>query len=88
MINSFARFRNGPEDHVDLANKLQASVKLSQKVKQTLNHILFDFHLNPFLFKDFANFDERTSCRSGGENQNRETEIRLCSPQGWRCRLC
>ncbi len=37
MINSFARFRNGPEDHVDLANKLQASVKLSQKVKQLLN---------------------------------------------------
>ena len=37
VINSFARFRNGPEDHVDLANKLQASVKLSQKVKQLLN---------------------------------------------------
>lgn len=34
MINSFACFRNGPEDHVELANKLQASVKLSQKVKQ------------------------------------------------------
>ncbi|XP_046458517.1 alanyl-tRNA editing protein Aarsd1-B-like [Daphnia pulex] len=28
--------KNGPEDHVDLANKLQASVKLSQKTLQTL----------------------------------------------------
>ena len=28
----YAPSRNGPEDHVDLANKLQASVKLSQKV--------------------------------------------------------
>lgn len=29
-------FKNGPEDHVDLATKLQASVKLSQKTLQAL----------------------------------------------------
>jgi hypothetical protein len=34
---SFTRFRNGAEDLVDLANNLQASAKLSQKVKQLLN---------------------------------------------------
>jgi hypothetical protein len=42
----YAPSRNGPEDHVDLANKLQASVKLSQKVKNIFLNSSIDIDSN------------------------------------------